>query len=324
MSTRGAGSSDHVPYKPTEQEVEVAGPFPETCYFPDRWQRVEAPWISLKDGWWHCDACKKFAAQTHQPTKAHEKEVMKWLEKEGWSPMKAEAIWNSVKINPEYLGDPPADGAAAAAAADGDPSAPLEKKAKLKSRAAAREEHSDRSSAGDRWPSWDAVQAQAAAALPGEKFFQYIAETFEAKKMLEKLDGNSAEIGNMAEKVKQLGEKLDEVKEKLQTEADDVSTGMNAVKPLRQQFEELKSEVHKVQENVKAEMADVKGVMRDATAAMKRQTEVWEKLIVQDHMPPAHIVAAGAAAAPAPPGLAAEAPAGAPAAAAASEDAAPK
>ena len=304
----------------TEQEVEQAGAFPETCVLNEG-TRVEAPWISLKDGWWYCDACRKFAHPTHQLHKDHKKYVMHWLGTNNW-PTKAEAIWNSVEINPKFQDDPPADGPAAAAAADDVPSAP--KKAKLKSREATREQHSAGSSAGEQWPSWDVVQARAAAALPGEQFFQHIADTFEAKKMLEKLDGNSAEIGNMAEKVKKLGEKLDEVKEKLQTEADDVSTGMNAVKPLRQQFEELKSEVHKVQENVKAEMADVKGVMRDATAAMKHQTEVWEKLIVQHHMPPAHIVAAGAAAAPAPPGLAAEAPAGAPAAAAASEDATPK
>ena len=292
----------------TEQEVEQAGAFPETCVLNEG-TRVEAPWISLKDGWWHCDACRKFAHPTHQLHKDHKKYVMHWLETKGW-PTKAEAIWNSVEINPKFQDDPPADGPAAAAAADDVPSAPMGKKAKLKSREATREQHSAGSSAGEQWPSWDVVQARAAAALPGEKFFQHIADTFEAKKMLEKLSDNSSEIGAMAEKVKKLGEKLDEVKE------------VKGIDSLSQQFKELKSEMHKVQENVTAEMSDVKMVMRDATAAMKHQTKVWEQLM---NTPPEHILAAGAAAALAPPpGLPAEAPAGAPAAAAASEDAAPK
>ena len=307
----------------TQEERDEAGPCPESCIVKGE-QRVEAPWLRLKDGWWHCDACGKFAHTNHQNHEKHKEEAVTWLvESRNWSRGLAEAIVQSVEIHPNYMHAPPADGPAAAAAADGDPGAPPQKKPTLKSRQASRDARAAGSSSGDKWPSWATVQAQqGAAALPSERFIEHIVEIFEAKKMLAKLGDNSSAIGDMAEKVKTLAEKLDGVKDKLQTDADDVKTGMDAVKDVRREVEELKSEVQKVQENVKAEMDDVKAAMRTATAAMMHQTQVWEQLV---NAPPEHILTAGAAAAPAtPPGLPAETPAGAPAAAAASEDARPK
>ena len=149
------------PGEPTQKEIELAGPFPETCVINQ--QRVHGPWISLKEGWWYCDACSRYAAPTHQSYDPHLTKVLTWLESRDWScngwtgssvsAEDREAIWKSVVLHPWYRVDPADD---AGANGDEGKKKPQKKKLRLKPREACEADQ-------EPWPPYHGAQASGGA-----------------------------------------------------------------------------------------------------------------------------------------------------------------